>query len=364
MNRLVMALWYEDDEGIRSKFHDILTEAQAMLAGFFTSDYFPYFGWLDKLTGKYSKLEKTFKKLEEFYEEVIGEHLDLKKHKFERENMVDILLQLKKERCFSFELTLDHIKAVLMDIIVAGTDTSTTMPFTTLFLLLSTVHDSTETEQAKRTVAGWRTGDEAKRRRELEKKARSLDPPGTSPGPPLNVMKKVQNELRNAIQNKGYIEENDLSNLEYFKAVVKESFRLHPAAPLLVPRETLQNCTIEGFDIPSKTLLYVNVWATGRDPKIWKDPDLFKPERFMKSSINFLGQDFELIPFGAGRRICPGIHLGVASLDIMLANLLYFFDWELPGGLRREDIDTDVQLGLTMYKKNPLCLVANNYTSI
>ncbi|XP_021743600.1 cytochrome P450 71A1-like [Chenopodium quinoa] len=177
-------------------------------------------------------------------------------------------------------------------------------------------------------------------------------------------MKKVQNELRNAIQNKGYIEENDLSNLEYFKAVVKESFRLHPAAPLLVPRETLQNCTIEGFDIPSKTLLYVNVWATGRDPKIWKDPDLFKPERFMKSSINFLGQDFELIPFGAGRRICPGIHLGVASLDIMLANLLYFFDWELPGGLRREDIDTDVQLGLTMYKKNPLCLVANNYTSI
>lgn len=306
---------FENDEGIRSRFHDLLTEAQAMLAGFFISDYFPYFGWLDKLTGKYSKLEKTFKKMEEFYEEVIGEHLDLKKNKFERENMVDILLQLKKERCFSFELTLDHIKAMLMDIIVAGTDTSTAMVIWAMTMIIKNP----------------------------------------------DVMKKVQNELRNAIQNKGYIEDNDLSNLEYFKALVKETFRLHPAAPLLVPRETLQDCTIEGFDIQSKTLLYVNVWATGRDPEIWKDPDSFKPERFLKSSINFLGQDFELIPFGAGRRICPGIHLGVASLEIMLANLLYFFDWKLPDGLRRDDIDTDVQLGLTMYKRNPLCLVANKY---
>uniref|UniRef100_A0A803ND77 Cytochrome P450 n=1 Tax=Chenopodium quinoa TaxID=63459 RepID=A0A803ND77_CHEQI len=262
---------YEDDEGTRSRFHDLLNEAQALFAGFFFTDYFPYTGWLDKLiTGKYSKLEKTFKKFEEFYKEVIDEHLDLKRPKSDREDMVDILLQLKKERLFSFELTMDHIKAMLMDIILAGTDTSANY-------------------------------------------------------------------------------------------VVKETFRLHPAAPLLIPRKTLQNCTIEGFDIQSKTILYVNLWAISRDPKIWKDPDVFMPERFLECSINFLGQDFELIPFGAGRRICPGLHLGVASLDIMLANLLYFFDWELPSGLRRDDIDTEVQLGVTMHKKNPLCLLANKY---
>uniref|UniRef100_A0A803LV90 Cytochrome P450 n=2 Tax=Chenopodium quinoa TaxID=63459 RepID=A0A803LV90_CHEQI len=307
---------YEDDEGTRSRFHDLLNEAQALFAGFFFTDYFPYTGWLDKLiTGKYSKLEKTFKKFEEFYKEVIDEHLDLKRPKSDREDMVDILLQLKKERLFSFELTMDHIKAMLMDIILAGTDTSATMVIWVMTMLLKNP----------------------------------------------NAMKKVQSELRNKIQNKCFIEEGDLSNLEYFKAVVKETFRLHPAAPLLIPRKTLQNCTIEGFDIQSKTILYVNLWAISRDPKIWKDPDVFMPERFLECSINFLGQDFELIPFGAGRRICPGLHLGVASLDIMLANLLYFFDWELPSGLRRDDIDTEVQLGVTMHKKNPLCLLANKY---
>lgn len=175
-----------------------------------------------------------------------------------------------------------------------------------------------------------------------------------------NKMKKVQEELRNAMRNKDhhYINGSDLKELEYFKAVVKEAFRLHPASPLLIVHETIRKTTIQGYDILPKTLVYVNAWTIGRDPKSWKDPESFMPERFLGSSIDFIGCDFELIPFGAGRRICPGIHLGIAAMEIALANLLHFFDWELPTGLEREDIDTDPIPGIATQKKTPLCLVA------
>jgi cytochrome P450 len=102
----------------------------------------------------------------------------------------------------------------------------------------------------------------------------------------------------------------------------------------------------------------VNGWAIQRDPNIWKNPEKFTPERYLDSSINFFGQDFELIPFGTGRRICPGMSLGVASLEIILANLLFSFDWKLPHGLVVEDIDIEMLPGITQHKKNPLCLVA------
>lgn len=173
-----------------------------------------------------------------------------------------------------------------------------------------------------------------------------------------DVMEKVQQELRNAIQNKGYVEEDDLSNLEYFKAVVKETFRLHPPGPILIPRESLEKNTIEGYDILPNTIISLNLWAIGRDPEFWDDPDSYKPERFLGSSVNFLGHDFQFIPFGSGKRVCPGLNLGVAVLELLVANLIYSFDWELPKGLKKEDIDTDVQHGVVMHKKNPLCLVA------
>ncbi|CAO2815734.1 unnamed protein product [Amaranthus hypochondriacus] len=174
-------------------------------------------------------------------------------------------------------------------------------------------------------------------------------------------MKKVQNELRTTIGNKGYIVEDDLSKLKYLKDVIKETFRLHPATPLLVPRETLSKTIVEGYDILPGTIVTINIWAIGRDPTLWNEPNLFKPERFMESSINFLGQDFELIPFGAGKRVCPGMQFGVVGLELLLANLLYFLNWKIPNGLKEKDIDTDVKFGVVMHKKNPLYLVANKF---
>jgi len=173
-----------------------------------------------------------------------------------------------------------------------------------------------------------------------------------------DVMWKVQDELRSLIPNKNFIDEGDLSKLTYLKAVVKETLRFHPAAPLLIVREAIEKCSLQGYDILAKSLVLVNVWAIGRDPEIWNNPETFMPERFLGSSIDFKGQDFELIPFGAGRRMCPGMLIGIANLELALANLLYSFDWELPTGVAKEDIDTDVIPGITMHKKNPLCLVA------
>jgi cytochrome P450 len=107
-------------------------------------------------------------------------------------------------------------------------------------------------------------------------------------------------------------------------------------------RESREKSIISGYNIPANTIVYVNGWAIHRDPDVWKNPEEFIPERYLDSSINFLGLDFELIPFGAGRRICPGMSLGVASLEIILANLLFSFDWELPHGLVVEDIDDEM----------------------
>lgn len=172
------------------------------------------------------------------------------------------------------------------------------------------------------------------------------------------VMHKVQTEIQ--IQNKGkdFITEDDVQRLPYLKAIVKETLRLYPPAPLNVPRESIESCQIEGYEIKAKTVVYFNVWAIGRDPDVWDDPEEFYPERFMNCSIDFKGQDFGLIPFGAGRRICPGLSMGVAAVELLLANLLRSFDWELPVGMKIEDLDTDVIPGITMHKKNALCLMA------
>jgi len=176
-----------------------------------------------------------------------------------------------------------------------------------------------------------------------------------------NAMKKVQAEIRESIGKKSIVNEDDIQDLPYFKAVIKETFRLYPPGPLLVPRETMQNSILEGYEIQPKTIVHVNFWAIARDPEIWENSEEFIPERFLNSDIDFKGQHFELIPFGAGRRGCPAITLGVTTVELALSNLLYAFDWELPPGMKIEDIDTDVLLGLAMHKKKPLCLVPRNY---
>lgn len=169
-----------------------------------------------------------------------------------------------------------------------------------------------------------------------------------------NVMKKVQEEVRSVVGKKSKVDVEDINKMVYLKCVIKETLRLHPPVPLLVPRETSASVKLGGYDIPSNTTVFINAWAIQRDPNWWDKPEEFIPERFENVAIDFKGQDFQFIPFGCGRRGCPGMPFGVASVEYVIANLLYLFDWKLPDGEIAENLDMSELYGLTVNKKVPL----------
>ena len=152
-------------------------------------------------------------------------------------------------------------------------------------------------------------------------------------------------------------------NFKYLKSVIKEPLRLHTVFPLLLPRECSKNCDVNGFDISSKTKIIINAWAIGRDPNHWPEAEKFYPERFLNSSIDFMGTNFEFIPFGAGRRICPGILFALPNVELPLAQLLFHFDWKLPNGMEQEDVDMTEVFGLTVRRKDELLVPTQFHAS-
>lgn len=171
------------------------------------------------------------------------------------------------------------------------------------------------------------------------------------------VFKKLREELDRVVGVNRRVEEKDVENLPYLQAVVKESLRLHPALPLLLPRNTMEDVEYMGYTIPKGTQVLVNAWGIGRDAEIWKDPLEFNPDRFLNSNVEYKGQHFELIPFGSGRRICVGFPLAHRVVHLAIATLVHVFDWELMPGMKPEDIDREERLGLTLRKKNPLYVI-------
>lgn len=170
-------------------------------------------------------------------------------------------------------------------------------------------------------------------------------------------MKTLQHEVREAAGDKGEIEEEDLANMPYLKAVMKESLRIHPPAPLLVPRESTRDTKVLGYDVATGTRVMINAWKIGRDPSVWENPEEFRPERFLDTSIDFKGFHFELLPFGAGRRGCPGIAFATAVYELALAKLVHEFDFGLPDGGRGEDLDMTEASGITIHRKFPLLVL-------
>lgn len=172
------------------------------------------------------------------------------------------------------------------------------------------------------------------------------------------VMKKAQAEVREALKGKTIIYEADVQGLTYLKLVIKETLRLHAPVPLLVPRECRKQCEIDGYTIPVGTKIMVNAWAIARDPEYWVDAESFVPERFESGSMDYIGANFEYIPFGAGRRICAGIAFAAATLELPMAQLLYYFDWKLPNDhMKPEDLDMEETNGATATRKNSLILI-------
>ncbi|KAF8084348.1 hypothetical protein N665_0721s0005 [Sinapis alba] len=300
------------------RFINILYETQALLGTLFFSDLFPYFGFLDKLTGLSARLKRAFKELDTYLQELLDETLDPHRPKPETESFIDLLMQIYKDQPFSIKFTHENVKAMILDIVVPGTDTAAAVVVWAMTYLIKYPE----------------------------------------------AMKKAQDEVRNVVGDKGYVSEEDIPNLPYLKAVIKESLRLEPVIPILLHRETIADAKIGGYDIPAKTIIQVNAWAVSRDTAAWGDnPNEFIPERFMneQKGVDFKGQDFELLPFGSGRRMCPAMHLGVAMVEIPFANLLYRFDWSLPKGIKPEDIKMDVMTGLAMHKKDHLVLAPRTH---
>lgn len=168
------------------------------------------------------------------------------------------------------------------------------------------------------------------------------------------IIKKATEELDRVIGRERWVEEKEIQTLPYIEAIVKETMRLHPVAPMLVPRQTREDVTINGYDIPAGTRVLVNVWTIGHDPAVWENPDEFRPERFLEKSIDVKGHDFELLPFGSGRRMCPGYNLGLKVIQVSLANLLHGFNWRLPDGMKNADLSMEEIFGLSTPKKDPL----------
>ncbi|CAN1220932.1 Cytochrome P450 71D10 [Linum grandiflorum] len=169
------------------------------------------------------------------------------------------------------------------------------------------------------------------------------------------VMERAQSEVRRVFMGKSTVDESLLHELHYLKALIKETLRLHPPSPLLMPRESSEACEIKGYNIPCKSRVIINAWAIQRDSDYWPD------QRFLESPLDYKGSEFHFIPFGAGRRMCPGVLFAQANVELSLANLLFHFDWKLPEGMMTKDLDMSESFGLAVSGKQPLLAVPIPY---
>nr|AFK79030.1 cytochrome P450 CYP736A53 [Bupleurum chinense] len=296
----------------------IMTEASFLAGQFNIVDFVPFLRPFD-LQGLARRYKQKSKQLDEMLELIIDEHeQNLNDSHKGNPDVVDEMILLsrndssKNHHELAKLLDRPSIKSIVIDIITASINTS------------SISIDWILTELMKHPTA----------------------------------MKKCQEELTSVVGLDRMVEEKDLPKLEYLYMVIKEGLRLYPIAPLLGPHEAKEDIMINGYHIHKKSRIIVNVWAIGRDPKVWSDnAEEFIPERFADSKIDLRGRDFELLPFGSGRRGCPGIQLGVLNVQLVLAQLLHCFEWELPAGKAPEDLDMTELFGLTIPRIEHLQLV-------
>ncbi|CAN1136416.1 Cytochrome P450 71A1 [Linum perenne] len=309
ISRAAFGKTYQKVNGEKN-FVPLLNRAVDMLGEFCFKDSFPYLGWVDVLNGFDSKVKRVSKEISDFLDMVIDDHkLGMVKGDGDHD-IVDILLRVQKDRELDFHFTDANIKATLLDMFAGGTDTIAT----TLEWLMS--------ELVKHPY----------------------------------IMKKAQDEVRKVVvgSGKSKIEEVDINHMEYLKCIIKETLRLHIPAPVTV-RKTSEAVKLKGYDIPQGMMVMINLWAVMRDPHNWDTPEEFVPERFLNDPVDFKGQTGKFVPFGAGRRLCPGISFALAEVELVAANLLYWFDWELPEG--EVDLDMSEVNSVVLRRENPLCLV-------
>ncbi|KGN50207.1 flavonoid 3'-monooxygenase CYP75B137 [Cucumis sativus] len=274
------------------------------------SDFFPSLACLD-VQGIEKKMLKLLPKLDTIFEKLIDERLRMTNNEEGSRNKNDFLqflLKVKDESDSQTPLTVVQLKALLMDMVFGGTDTS------------SNTIEFAMAEMMKNP----------------------------------KVAEKAKEELRAVVGEQSIVEESHIQSLPYLKAIMKETLRLHPILPLLVPHCPSDTTVVSNYTIPKGSRVFVNVWAIQRDPNEWENPLEFDPERFMNGKLDFSGSDFRYFPFGSGRRKCPGIAMGERMVMYLLATLLHSFDWKLEEG---EEIEIEEKFGIVLTMKKPLVLI-------
>uniref|UniRef100_A0A0D9VAH3 Cytochrome P450 n=1 Tax=Leersia perrieri TaxID=77586 RepID=A0A0D9VAH3_9ORYZ len=330
-NDIIMRVMIGDRCPQREEYLEALDKTMDLLAGFNLVDLFPNSS-LARLLGARSlrATKRVHAKLHQITDAIIRGHGikdtvgDDKKRRdnnrgtrYECVGILDDLLRFQRDGGLGIKLTKEIVSAVLFDLFAAGSETTSTTIIWAMSELVRSPH----------------------------------------------VMKRAQSELRQVLHGKTMVSEADIEGrLHYLQLIIRETLRMHPPVPFLIPRLCSEpNSKVMGYDIPQGTSVLINVSAIGRDEKIWKDANEFRPERFKEDTVDFSGMDFRFTPGGSGRRMCPGLIFGVSSIQIALANLLYHFDWKLPDETGTHELDMTETHGITARRRTKLLLEATPY---
>uniref|UniRef100_A0ACD5T8K4 Uncharacterized protein n=1 Tax=Avena sativa TaxID=4498 RepID=A0ACD5T8K4_AVESA len=290
---------------------DMMKEVGDLLGTIAVSDVFPRLRWVDWATGLDARVKRTADKLDGILERTLADHERRRNDGEPRDLLDDLLTILKQDGDQGFKLDRIDVKALILDMFLAGTDTT------------------------YKTIE-WTMAELIKNPSEME---------------------KVQAQVRGVARAQGRVHKEELGKLSMLHAAIKEALRLHPPMPILTPRETIQDTQLHGYDVQAKTRVMINAWAIGRDTNSWENAEEFRPERFLGSrAIDYSGKDPRFIPFGAGRRGCLGIAFGTQLVELALANMIYHFDWKLPHGQDPKSFDVVESGGFSPGLKSALIL--------
>ncbi|KAL0441081.1 UNVERIFIED_CONTAM: Trimethyltridecatetraene synthase [Sesamum radiatum] len=400
ISRMVLGKKYLDKENENSvvsldEFKKMLDELIYLNGVINLGDVIPWLSFLD-LQGYVKRMKIVSKKLDRFLEHVLDEHQERRRkvEGYVSRDMVDVLLEQAEDPTLEVKMERHNVKALTQDLLAGGTESSAvTVEWAISELLKKPEIFKKATEEIDRVIGQNRWIQEkdmpnlpyieaiVKETMRLHPVAPLLMPrlvredckdllAGGTESSTVTIIwaisellkkpeyfKKATDELDRVIGQNRWVKEKDMPNLPYIDAIMKETMRLHPIAPILTPRLAREDCKVAGYDIKKGTQVFVNVWTIGLDPSIWENPTEFNPDRFIKKPIDVRGHDFELLPFGAGRRMCPGYSLGLKVIMSSLANLIHGFNWKLPAPMKPEDLNMEEVFGLSVPRKVPLVAV-------
>ncbi|XP_042048010.1 cytochrome P450 93A3-like [Salvia splendens] len=322
ISRMIMSERCSEDEDEAGAVRKLVQETAELTGKFNLSDYIWFCRNLD-LQGFGKRLKEVRDRFDEMMERIIEEHQTARRKSKENveeseivKDLLHILLDIAEEGSSEVKLTRENIKAFILDLFAAGTDTSA-------------------------ITVEWAL-------------AELINHP--------NILQKAVQEIDSFVGKERLVQESDIPSLPYLQATVKETLRLHPTGPMSV-RESSEDCTVAGYDIPARTRLFVNIWAINRDPNHWEDALEFKPERFLSKDLDVRGQHYHFLPFGTGRRGCPGTTLALQVVQTTLAALIQCFEFKVEGG--KSSVDMEEGAGITLPRAHPLkCIPVSRLSSI